>query len=166
MCRWRTMKQPSWQQITDQRTKKNRDLDLARAMGRDCTRVGGSTDALSSGARGKQRGFSPAAAAYPLDRTRARKEFWKKSEFFFLQLFFQLCNETQSLHCNLLMTSTLMWRIRCVAAGVRVLIHVLHVENKYTTYPGLGVLRKAGIDNDVWNLIFNLFILPLVHTFG
>jgi len=39
-------------------------------MGRDRTRVGGSTDVLSSGARGKQRGFSPAAAVRPLDRTR------------------------------------------------------------------------------------------------
>jgi len=44
----RTIKQPFWQQITDQRTKKNRDLDHARAMGMDRARVGGSTDALSS----------------------------------------------------------------------------------------------------------------------
>jgi len=43
------MKQPSWQQITDQRTlKKNRDLDRAHAIGRGRNRVGGSTDALSS----------------------------------------------------------------------------------------------------------------------
>jgi len=28
--------------------KKDKDLDHARAMGRDCTRVGGSADALSS----------------------------------------------------------------------------------------------------------------------
>jgi len=68
------MKQPSWQQITDQRTqKKDRDLDHAHAMGRDRTRVGGSTDALSSGARGKRRGFSLAAAAHPLDQTRVMR---------------------------------------------------------------------------------------------
>jgi len=45
---WRTMKQPSWQQITGQRTEKDRDLDHAHEMCRDCTRVGGSTDVSSS----------------------------------------------------------------------------------------------------------------------
>jgi len=52
------MKQPSWQKITDQRAKKNIDLDHAlinilyydhaHAMGRVRTKVGGSIDALSS----------------------------------------------------------------------------------------------------------------------
>jgi len=70
---WRTTKQPSWQQITNQRTKKDRDLDHACAKGRDHTRVGGSTDALLSGARGKGSSFSPAAAARPLDRTRVMR---------------------------------------------------------------------------------------------
>ena len=43
------MKQRSGKKITDQRTKKkDRDLDHAHAMGRDRTRVGGSTDILSS----------------------------------------------------------------------------------------------------------------------
>ena len=43
------IKQLSWQQITDQRTKKqDRDIDHAHAMGRDRTRVGGSTDASLS----------------------------------------------------------------------------------------------------------------------
>jgi len=46
--------------------KKKKDLDHARAMGRDRTRVGRSTDALSLEARGKRRGFSPAATVRPL----------------------------------------------------------------------------------------------------
>ena len=46
-------------------------------MGRARTRVGGSTDALSSGARGKWRGFSPGAAARPLEGTRVmRNAVW------------------------------------------------------------------------------------------
>ena len=53
--------------------KKDRDLDHAHVMGRDRTKVGGSTDALSSGARGKWRGFSPGAAARPLEGTRVMR---------------------------------------------------------------------------------------------
>ena len=40
-----------------------------------------------TGACGKRRGFSPAAAARTLDRTRAREEFWKYSEIFFSKNF-------------------------------------------------------------------------------
>jgi len=53
--------------------KKDRDLDHAHAMGMGRTRVGGSTDALSLGARSKRRGVSPGAAARPLEWTRGMR---------------------------------------------------------------------------------------------
>jgi len=35
-----------------------------------------------SGARGKRRGFSPRAAARPMDRIKATEDFWEKSDKF------------------------------------------------------------------------------------